>query len=174
MNQDGDVEGLEIDAATLHLVQTRLQGEQNLPLAIVGGLVAALVGAAIWAAVTVATGYQIGWMAVGVGFLVGLAVRVLGKGITPIFGVIGAAGALFGCLLGNLLSVCGFFAGNQGVPFLELTLSTLTDPSAIIDLFKATFHPMDLLFYGIAVYQGYQFAFRNVTVEDIKAVQCGR
>jgi hypothetical protein len=33
---------------------------------------------------------------------------------------------------------------------------------------------MDLLFYGIAVYQGYQFAFRNVTVEDIKAVQSGR
>ena len=64
--------------------------KNNNPLAIIGGLIAALVGAAIWAAITVETGYQIGYMAVGVGFLVGFAVRIFGKGTTQAFGIIGA------------------------------------------------------------------------------------
>ena len=31
----------------------------------------------------------------------------------------------------------------------------------------ATFSPMDLLFYGIAVYEGYKFSFRQVGPEDL-------
>ena len=53
------------------LMQTFAE-EQNLLMGTVGGLLAALLGAGIWAGVTVATEYQIGWMAVGIGFLVGL------------------------------------------------------------------------------------------------------
>jgi len=41
---------------------------QNLSLGVGGGIAAAVVGAIIWAIITVVTGYQIGWMAVGVGF----------------------------------------------------------------------------------------------------------
>lgn len=31
----------------------------------------------------------------------------------------------------------------------------------------ATFSPMDLLFYGIAVYEGYKLSFRRVSPEDM-------
>jgi hypothetical protein len=70
-----------------------LRSEQNYAGAVLGGLIGALVGAAIWAVITVSTHYQIGWMAIGVGFLVAVLVRYFGKGIDRVFGIIGA---LFG------------------------------------------------------------------------------
>ena len=63
-------------------------------MALVAGGASSLVGAIIWAAVTVATEYQIGWMAVGVGALVGFTVRLAGKGIEKIYGYIDAGLAL--------------------------------------------------------------------------------
>src|SRR2546427_8061086 len=78
---------------------------ENLPMGFMAGLVAAAVGAGLWALVTIITGLQIGWMAVGVGFLVGWAVRVAGKGTHMAFGILGAALALGGCALRNLLAV---------------------------------------------------------------------
>ena len=79
----------------------QLRGEQNLLIALLAGIAAAVVGTIVWAAITVTTGYQIGYMAIAVGFIVGYAVR-LGNGIDKIFGVLGAALALGGCVLGNL------------------------------------------------------------------------
>jgi hypothetical protein len=68
----------------------RLRSEQNLVLAVLADGGASLLGACVWAAITFATSFQIGWMAVGVGFLVGYAVRTLGKGIDKSFAVVGA------------------------------------------------------------------------------------
>ena len=53
--------------------------EKKLLLGGLAGLAAAIIGAIIWAVVTVTAKYQIGWMAVGVGVLVGFALRI-GKG----------------------------------------------------------------------------------------------
>jgi hypothetical protein len=134
--------------------------DSNLPAAILGGLVAALVGALIWAVVTVTIKFQIGFMAVGVGFLVAWAVRTLGKGRTPVFGIIGAVFALVGCVLGNLLSACGFIAADRGQPVVSVALQVLGSPSIASSILQATFHGMDLLFYAIAVYEGYKLARR--------------
>src|SRR5260221_13726610 len=81
---------ISIDPERAKAYLSELQSQQSLLGGIGGGFISAIIGAVIWAAVTVATGYQIGWMAVGVGFLVGVAVRKYGKGLTPMFGVIGA------------------------------------------------------------------------------------
>jgi len=128
----------------------------SLPAALVAGSVAAAAGAMVWAAVTVFTGMQIGWMAVGVGFLVGYAVRLFGKGSDPTFQVLGAVLSLVGCLAGNLLAVCIFASQQQDLP-LAGVLAGLT-PALAIRLFVANFSLMDLLFYGLAVYEGYSFA----------------
>jgi hypothetical protein len=61
--------------------------EQNLPLGILGAFGAAVIGAVLWATITVATEYQIGYMAIAVGFIVGFANRMLGKGVDQIFGI---------------------------------------------------------------------------------------
>jgi hypothetical protein len=117
---------------------------------------AAAAGAALWAAITVFTGYQIGWMAVGVGFLVGIAVRKFGNGTTMSFGVMGAVLSLAGCLAGNLLAVVGFFAREQAAPFFA-TLSGM-NPSTAVNVLLQTGSPIDLLFYAIAVYEGFKLS----------------
>lgn len=130
---------------------------QNLSLGAVGGIAAAVVGAIVWAVITVVTEYQIGWMAVGVGFLVGYAVKKLGKGVDPVFGYAGAAIALGGCLAGNLLTVVIMVSRQENIEVLTL-LSRLT-PSLTVDVMKETFQPMDVLFYGLAVYEAYKISF---------------
>jgi hypothetical protein len=133
----------------------------NLPAAILGGLIAAVGGALIWAVITVVTKFQIGFMAVGVGFLVAWAVRTLGKGHTNVFGIVGGGCALLGCLLGNLLSACGFIAADRGESVVSITMKVLANPSVAVSLLQAASNGMDLLFYAIAVYEGYKLSRRR-------------
>jgi hypothetical protein len=127
----------------------------GIPGALIGGLTAAVVGAAIWAAITVTTQFQIGFMAIGVGILAGLAVRYFGGGSGPVFGILGALFALVGCALGNLLSGISFIATEEGLPFFE-ALSQF-DWSQSLDLLSAMTSAMDFVFYAIAVYEGFKF-----------------
>jgi len=142
-----------------------LRSEQNLVIGAVGGTAAALVGAALWAAITCLTDYQIGWMAVGVGALVGVAVRALGRGVDKVFGVFGAVLALAGCLLGNILAVCGMVATQEDMGLLDVLGQV--DLQVALEMLRATFSPMDLVFYGLAVFEGYRFSFRQVTQEEL-------
>jgi hypothetical protein len=128
----------------------------SLPMALLAGCVAAAAGASVWAVITVVTGLKIGWVAVGIGFLVGYAVRKFGKGSEPMFQMLGAVLSLLGCLAGNLLMVCLFASRQQDIPLL--TILTRLQPSVIVDLMVRTFTPMDLVFYAIAVYEGYRFS----------------
>lgn len=164
-NEQPEDETVEVDQMKLEMKMRELRDNQNLQIGILGGFVAALLGAAIWAVVTVLTGYQIGWMAVGVGLLVGFAVRLFGKGIDTSFGIAGAALSLVGCLLGNLLTVCVVLSRQESIPLLDV-ISRL-NAEIIVGLMKATFSPMDLLFYGIAVYEGYKFAFYKIPEEEL-------
>jgi uncharacterized membrane protein len=142
----------------------QLYAEQNLAIAVLAGVVAAVVGAIAWAAVTVTTEYQIGYMAIAVGFIVGFAVR-LGKGVDKVFGIIGAILALLGCVLGNVFSIIGFICKQQHMD-LGTALSRL-DYSKLPQVLSNTFSVMDLVFYGIAVYEGYRFSFRRLTPQDL-------
>ena len=163
-------EGSTFDAAKLEAFNAQRLSEQNLPLGLMAGMLAAMIGAAVWAGVTVATGYQIGWMAIGVGFPAGYAVRLLGKGVAPSFGVVAAVCALIGCIAGNLLSACGFYALQESAPFMQIVQAVFSHPATMAELLKATFSPMDLLFYGLALYTGYRCAFRQVTQAELSAL----
>ena len=159
-----------IDHAKAEALFAQLVQQQNFPFGIASGLVAALVGGIAWAAVTIATGYQIGWMVIGIGFLVGVAIRSTGKGLTKSFGYAGGALALFGCLLGNFLAMCGLIAQDAGEPIVATTIVFASQPAAAFELMKATFSPIDILFYGIAVFQGYKFSFRQIDDSELNAM----
>ncbi len=156
---------VQIDLQKFNVLLDRLRSEQNLPAGAAAGFVAALIGAVVWAVVTYVTHYQIGWMAVGVGFLVGYAVRLAGKGIDKTFGLVGAGLAFIGCALGNLLAVCALVAKQENVPLLAI-LANL-DLVAAGQILLETFQFMDLLFYGIAIYEGYKFSFRQLTEQEL-------
>lgn len=136
----------------------QLDDQPNLLMGLIGGVIAMLVSAVAWGAITYLTEYQIGWMSIGVGFLVGVAIRFFGKGKTMIFGISGAILALIGCLLGNLLFYSGMIAREEGVPFLNVFFLLLFNPAATIELFTLTFEFMDILFYALAAYAGFSAA----------------
>jgi hypothetical protein len=170
--QQGEPESsqVSIDPEKLQAFIDDLESRQNLGMGIIGGLIGAAIGAVLWAVVTAVTGYQIGWMAVGVGALVGAGVRLLGKGYKTSFGIVGSVFALLGCLAGNLLTVCMMISQQPDGPrFVDMVLVALR-PDVGFALFKDTFTPMDVLFYGIAVYEGYKLSFKSLTDEDLASL----
>lgn len=57
-----------------------MRSEQNLVNGIVAGILSSIVGAGLWATITILTDYQIGWIAIGIGYVVGFSIRLAGKG----------------------------------------------------------------------------------------------
>jgi hypothetical protein len=147
----------------------RRKAEQSMPLALAAGVVAALVGAAIWAIVTDVTGYQIGWMAVAVGFIVGYSVRYLGKGVERPYQYVGAMCALLGCVLGNYFAMAGYAAQQLHADIFTVISRIPLDKA--LSVMQESFQPMDLLFYAIAVYEGYRFSLKRITPAELAALQ---
>lgn len=141
------------------------RSEPSLVGAVAAGAATALASAVLWAVITAVTEYQIGFMAIGVGLAVGMAVRVAGGGAGVPFRFIAAALALAGCAAGNLLVGCVFYAATQEVEVwrvlevLDLELATF--------LLQATFSPMDVLFYGLAVWEAWRIAGPQQVAEPV-------
>ena len=159
-------EASKVDPIRMQMFMQRLRGQQSFSAGLLAGFCAAIAGAILWAIVTAVTNYQIGWMAIGVGFIVGLAVRQFGQGIDQSFAIAGAALALFGCMLGNLLAVCIVIAHHFGVSYWKVVGSL--DSGTMMQIMAETFRPMDLLFYAIAIWAGYKYSLRRLTGAEIQ------
>ena len=125
--------------------------EKKLFLGAAAGLGAAIIGAIAWAIVTVTIAQAI---AIAVGAFVGFALRIGNGG--KAFGILGALLALFGCALGNYLSLIAFASAQQHIDFF--TMLNNADPAKVAgamwdDLLSGT-----IFFYAIALYEGYKFA----------------
>jgi hypothetical protein len=134
-----------------------LKASQSITGAILGGLLGATLGAALWSIVTAVTKYQIGFFALGVGVLTGFLVRKLGHGLERRFGCIGAAFSLLGCLIGNILAVLIMVSYQESISFS--TLLQLLDFNTLTGIIRDTFSAKGLLFYVIAITEGYKFSF---------------
>ncbi|HTQ13960.1 MAG TPA: hypothetical protein VMH86_08785 [Rhizomicrobium sp.] len=130
---------------------------ENFVLAIPVGLAVAVAGALAWAVVTVVTNFQIGIMALAVGYAVGRAIKAVGHGRSQKFGMLGAACAFFGCLLGNLFSAIGIFAQQEHLDIMNVVAHAT--PDLLFALMKGISRVMDIVFYGIAIYEGFRFSF---------------
>jgi hypothetical protein len=138
----------------------KMEKEQKLLSGIIAGLIAAIIGAILWGYITIWLNWQIGWMSIGVGALVGLGVRIFGKGISIKFGIAGAILALLGCVLGNIFVNYLAISRAYEIPLFDVIKNIPFKD--VIDLFKATFEWIDILFYAIALVAGYQFSIRKV------------
>lgn len=106
-------------------------------------------------------------MAIGIGFIVGFAVRKFGKGRTIKFGIVGGVLSLFGCLLGNILAISILISSESGRDILEV-LSDF-DFDQLYDYIKYNFGLMSLFFYGLAVYYGFRYSIMQEV--DVKKDQ---
>ena len=77
----------------------------------------------------------------------------------------GAVLALLGCAVGNLLTIAIIISQHQSIPFMDVV--TQLDFDLVTQLMTATFNAMDVLFYGLAIYEGYKFSFRKLTDEEL-------
>jgi hypothetical protein len=136
----------------------QLDDQPSLLMGLIGGTVAMLVSAIIWGVISYITEYQIGWMAIGVGFLVGIAIKFFGKGKSMMFGVSSAVLALIGCVLGNLIFYSGIIAREESASFLQVFFILLLQPAAAIEVFSIAFGFMDIVFYALAAYVGFSTA----------------
>ena len=126
-----------------------------------GALAGALLGAIVWGAISAATHFQIGYVAVGVGFLAGYGMRTLGGGRDRVDGAIAALVAVLGCVLGNLLSVVIELAPHTPHrSTVEFAMLVLRHPAVARFLLSENFDVMDLLFYGLAILTGYRTALK--------------
>ena len=144
-----------IDAGTFPVMRKR----GNLPVALVVGAMASIGCAGIWAAVAIATDYQIAIIAIGIGFLIGWAIRSIARGDSPVFGVIGGAFSLIAIVLGNAFALIGFIAQEEGVSFT--TMLTQIDWALMPEALVAMAQPMDFLFYAVAIYYGFRQSFSH-------------
>jgi hypothetical protein len=100
----------------------------NLAKMAVGGAIAGLLGAAIWTAIGYFTGLEIGWIAWGIGVLVGIGVRVVGSQEVATFDKVqrrmvrsrvGAEGPVAGAVA-SVLAVVSVLAGKYALVHLFL------------------------------------------------------
>lgn len=147
-------------------VYERLRSEQNLPGAVIAGFITATLAAILWGIFTVTFSVQFRAMAILVGLVVGFAMRKVGKGIDLTFGIWGAFSSLFGCILGNFLSIIGFASVYNNLRFLDTLI--LFDYSKLLDAMIETFDVRQILTYLIAIVIGFGLAKRFITAKDIK------
>jgi hypothetical protein len=135
-----------------------IRKQQNFPLAIVAGLLAAVMGAGMWTGVAIVTEHKLGYVALLVGFIVGKAISFTGRGIDQKFGILGALCGLLGCVLGDVSSDIAFYARTYHLSY-SYVIEHL-DANFLAALAQAAYKPMDLVFYAIAVYEGYRYSFK--------------
>jgi len=151
------------------VARKKLQRYQNFFYAFLGGLLVAAIAALGWAFATAITGFQAVYMAVGVGLLVGIAVRYFGAGINRIFGVLAALLALAGSLAGYYLSQTNLLEEAQLSSILRVP--EYLQPDLVIGSIRDTFVPLDLLFYGLAALLAYLLAIRRVGSRKIARLE---
>ena len=160
MVRGGDRPGLRVSAVAVG---------GKLLLGTIGALIGAFLGAVAWAAITASTTFQIGYMAVGVGFLAGLGMRILGGGRSRTEGFVAGGVALLGCVFGNLLATVFVIAQQYHKPILLVLGTALSHPAFAGVLLREGFNVMDPLFYGLAMYAGYRAALKPPAADAVSS-----
>ncbi|WP_329231925.1 hypothetical protein OG488_22915 [Streptomyces sp. NBC_01460] len=122
------------------------RGGSGLGLGVLAAFVAALVGAGVYGGIIGATEHQIGYAAVGVGFLVGFAGGKVG-GRNPALPVIGAILALIGVYGGQLLGEAIIATKSAPVTVTEIFFEHF---SLLNEAWKADTNAISILFFAIA------------------------
>jgi len=135
-------------------IESDLAAEQaqpaRLPLALGGGIVAAILCGAAWALMVVVTNLEIGYAAIGVGFLTGWGVVLgaRGKKGRPLQWM-AIACAVFGLLVGKYFTVAHFVTTSKGWEGTSIFDTQLIE--VFFKVFPDTLSPWDGLWAFIAL-----------------------
>ncbi|MFD8191430.1 hypothetical protein [Streptomyces wuyuanensis] len=123
----------------------------NVALGLVAALVAALVAGGVYGGVAGAIEREIGWAAIGVGFLVGFAAGKLG-GRNPVLPVVSALLSLGAVYLGQLLAIA-IIAGKE----LKVSASEMffDNFGLMTDAWSASKDFMTFVFFALAAFAAF-------------------
>jgi hypothetical protein len=137
-------------------VQAELAAEQQtgarMPLALAGGAAGALVGAVIWAVIVVVTNYEIGYVAVLVGYLAGRGVKLgAGQGRGQPLQIAAAGMAVGGLVIAKYfifahLVISDPRGAELGLGYFSPRLSTV-----FVENIGSSLSPFDLLWIAFAL-----------------------
>jgi phosphate/sulfate permease len=142
----------------------QVTGQSNQLLALIFGIGGAVLGAVVWYLVTAFSGYQVGYIAILVGFFVGYGMKMgLKDKNSFLMGIVAAFLSLFGILLGN--GLLWYFQSPKWAKeaFPELTNVTdaqLRSDFSLIDYLKEDINvaeygrdaALGILFYALAIF----------------------
>ncbi|MFJ8151944.1 hypothetical protein [Streptomyces sp. NPDC094468] len=118
----------------------------NVALGLAAAVVAAVAAAALYGMIIGFTEHEIGWAAVGVGFVIGLAAGRLG-GRNPVLAVAAALLALGSVYLGQLVGEAMIGADQLDLGFSEVFFQHF---GVVQDAWKDAADPLTFLFFAIA------------------------
>ncbi|MEV5530300.1 hypothetical protein [Streptomyces prunicolor] len=120
-------------------------------LGLLTAVAAALVAAGIYGVVIGTTKHEIGWAAVGVGFVIGLAAGRLGgrNPVLPVFSAVLALGAVY---LGQLIGEAMIGADQLGVSFSKVFFDHF---DVVQEAWKADSDPLTFVFFAIAAFAAF-------------------
>lgn len=122
--------------------------KNNIGLGLAAAFGAAVIVAGVYGVIIGLTKHEIGWAAVGVGFLIGLAAGRLG-GRNPVLPVASAVLSLAAVYLGQLVGEAMLIADQVKVGFNEVFFQHL---SVVQEAWKADADPLTFVFFAIAAY----------------------
>ena len=150
-------ETLEELEADLAAKPAELETKPSLLRAIGAASTAALAGAVLWGVLAFAANHGASPLAIIVGVMVGISVRVRGLGHTTPFRVVGIVGAIVGCLLGGLLAAAIVGARADGFSISALLTHFSSVGSALAALTRV-YTWTDLASVALAIYAGYRIS----------------
>ncbi|MER5731351.1 hypothetical protein ABT084_23980 [Streptomyces sp. NPDC002138] len=126
----------------------------NVALGLIAAVIAALIAAAVYGAIIGATEHEIGYAAVGVGLLIGLAAGKLG-GRNPVLPIVAAALSLGSVYIGGLVGEA--MIGSKQLPLSATEL--LTDHLDVVQqAWKADADAITLVFFVLGALAAFQTA----------------
>ena len=128
--------------------------------ALAAGLVAAIAGGIVWGLIVKWTDYEVGFVAWGIGFLVGIAVLTAARGARGLeLQVVAVVCALVGVLVGKYLSfawVLQEVAERETRGLIEIPVLSWDTVDLFFDELGTVFDWIDILWVGLAVYTAWR------------------
>ena len=127
--------------------------EKDIPMAILGGLVGSSLGAFLWAFVTILTGYQIGYAAIGVGFLTGHGVALaVGKRKAFFLQIISGVWATIGCVVGNMVITIYYVTKSVDIEQVKINYFDFKLWNLAFEEYQKDFGFFSLIWIGFAIW----------------------
>jgi len=139
-----------------------MKSKSNLFLGIILSLIGALAAAYMWGKTTMLIDeyveqHRYAFLAILVGLLAALGMRIGGRGHRPIFGIMAILVTILGFFIGNVLAAVEPIVQSFQLSYIE-TFTTF-DISHLWGFLKDRFEYMDIAFYTLGLFFAYYFSF---------------